>query len=326
MTYTDKYASTAKQFPYRLSKNDPTLCEWIINNDQPFHEPFFDETISRLRYLDVNQRKFKMVAHIDLLRNLCTGEERPPTAIIFHVSRCGSTLFSQVLNLRPEHLVLAEVPFFDQLLRLHYKGLAYAPSSCSNLFNAALQLYIQNNATKANEVFIKADSWHLHFYPEIRRLFPETPFILLYRHPTEVLRSQQKRRGIQSVPGLLEPGIFGFDENEMDNCDLDKYMTSVLDTYFRKMIEIAATDSNIVLINYAEGIMTGMQKIAAITNLPFEEGYQRLAMERAGFHAKYPEQRFAENAEEISMPPNLPAVIELYKQLDNMNVIKATGS
>ncbi len=51
-----------------------------------------------------------------------------------------------------------------------------------------------------------------------RKLYPQTPFILLYRQPGEVIRSQQKRRGMQSIPGLLEPEIFGFTKNEIAIC------------------------------------------------------------------------------------------------------------
>ena len=308
----------AQQLPYRLLSNNPAFCAWIKNDQANFSEPFFNETISRLRSAKLNQRRYKSVAHINMLPEWAakTGPAKKPSAIIFHVSRCGSTLFSQLLALQQQYMVLSEVPFFDELLRLPFKDAAVSKEQTSGLFDAALQLYINSSDNVPSHVFIKTDSWHLHFHEQLRMLYPEVPFILLYRNPLEVLRSQQRRRGMQAVPGIIEPAIFGLNPSQVAALDLDEYMAHVLHSYFDQMIAIAGKDPNSLLINYQEGALAGMKKIVSATGIPFDNNYETAIEERAGYHAKYPEQVFAEEQATEETPGFLQPVMQLYDQLE----------
>lgn len=308
----------AQQFPYQLLRNDPALCLWIQNEQGNFSEPFFNETITRLRSARLNQQRYKSIAHINMLPEWAaqTGPVKKPAAIIFHVSRCGSTLFSQLLALQQQYMVLSEVPFFDELLRLPFKDASVNKEQASILFDAALQLYINSSYKIPSHVFIKADSWHLHFYEQLRALYPEVPFILLYRHPLEVLQSQQRRRGLQAVPGIIEPGVFGFNSEQPVTNNLDQYMCDVLQSYFKQMIAIAGKDPHSVLINYNEGVLAGMKKIVTATGIPFDNSYKAAVEERAGYHAKYPEQVFTEEQADKEIPGFLQPVSKLYDELE----------
>lgn len=310
----------AQQFPYQLLRNDPALCAWIQNDQENFSEPFFNETITRLRSTRLNQHQYTSVSHINMLPGWAaqTGPGKKPSAIIFHISRCGSTLFSQLLALQQQYMVLSEVPFFDELLRLPFKDASIDKEQASVLFDAALQLYINSSYKVPTHVFIKADSWHLHFYEQLRTLYPGVPFILLYRNPLEVLQSQQRRRGMQSVPGIIEPAVFGLSTAQASSTDLDQYMGHILNSYFEQMIAIAGKDPNSVLINYNEGALAGMQKIVAATGIPFDDGYKTAVEERAGYHAKYPGQVFAEENTDKKIPGFLQPVSELYDRLEQI--------
>jgi hypothetical protein len=309
-----------RQFPYRLLQNDATLCEWIANTAENFTEPFFDETITRLKSATVNQGRSKMGTPLSLLadRAARNGWNRKPTCLIFHVSRCGSTLFSQLLALQQHHMVLSEVPFFDELLRLPFKNTAVTTREAGNLFHTALQFYINSAQTSPAQVFIKTDSWHLHFYEQLRQLYPAVPFILLYRDPWEVVQSQQRRRSMQSVPGIIEPAVFGFSAEQAAAYDLDKYMGQVLHSYFEKMIDIATRDANSVLINYNEGAIAGMKKIAAATGIACSRQQEQLIEQRAGFHAKYPGQVFKEENKRVTPPSFLAPTVALYDKLERI--------
>lgn len=311
-----------RQFPYRLLPADREFCEWLCNTADPFTEPFFDDSIARLRTEAVNQHPFKSVSALQMLPALAAagGTHRSPSAIIFHVSRCGSTLFSQLLALEPGHMVLSEVPFFDALLRLPHQDTGVTPDTAAQLFDAALQLYIQANAVEPSHVFLKADSWHLHFYESLRHLFPGTPFILLYRDPLEVLQSHQRRRGMQSVPGLIEPGVFGFTPDQAATGNLDVYMAWVLETYFEKMIRIARRDAAAILINYNEDVSLGMEKIAGAGGIALNEHYLTAIRARAGRHGKYPGELFTEVPGRSEVPEYLQPANALYRQLDAMRI------
>ncbi len=307
-----------RQFPYRLLRSDAQFCEWISNTGQPFSEPFFEDTIFRLRGAPQNQRRFRSLAAVALLPEWAAagGINRSPSAIIFHVSRCGSTLLSQLLALQAHNMVLSEVPFLDAMLRLPLQDAQVHTERAAALFHAALQLYIRSSAQQPVHLFIKSDSWHLHFYESLRKLYPGVPFILLYRDPWEVLRSQQRRRGMQSVPGVIEPELFGFSPVQAATTDLDVYMGMVLQSYFEKMIAIASADQGTVLLNYKEGVVAAMETIASATGMHLDPEYLEAISVRAGYHGKYPGEVFKEAVNDEAAPKYLEPVMALYQQLE----------
>ncbi len=245
-----------------------------------------------------------------------------PSAIIFHVSRCGSTLLSQLLSLDEKHIVLSEVPLFDELLQLPYKEDAIDIKIADDYLRAAIKFYAQKRNGKETHLFIKTDSWHLHFYKRLRNLFPSVPFILLYRNPTEVILSHQKQRGLQSVPGLIDPAIFGFSKRCLEETDLDLYIANVLETYFEKMVEISILDPLTLLINYEEGINSMMKKICHCTGIDLTEKVSGQFENRSRFDAKHPQQLFTKDHTNYNVPDFLLPAFELYKNLDEINLNK----
>jgi hypothetical protein len=305
--------------PWKLSHRS---CEWLYTGDKKFTEPFFDDTISVCRNLDENRKRYKVLSHLEMLSEWADDiNTLIPSVIIFHVSRCGSTLLSQLLALDETHIVLSEVPFFDELLRLPYKENAIETKIAGNYLNAAIKYYGQRKSGNEKDLFIKSDSWHLHFYNQLRALFPLAHFILLYRNPLEVIQSHQKQRGMQSVPGIIEPAVFGFSK-KVDEPNLDLYMANVLTGYFRVMIEITKSDPLALPVNYKEGMNNILKKITAFTGLPVMKKTEELINERSRFHAKHPHRLFAEEYKEVATPGYLLPVIKLYEQLDNINFLK----
>ena len=245
-----------------------------------------------------------------------------PTAIIFHVSRCGSTLLSQLLALDEKHIVLSEVPFFDDLLRLPFKESPAETKIGIDYLAAAIKYYGRKRTGKEEQLFIKTDSWHIHFYDRIRNLFPSVPCILLYRNPQEVMLSQKRQRGMQSVPGIIEPEVFGFSGQEVHETNLDAYMAKILESYYKKMKEIIARDPLTLPVNYKEGIKNIMAKVYAFTGMELTEKTEALFAERSHFHAKHPQQVFEEDYEEFSKPGYMIRVLQLYKSLEDIRLLK----
>lgn len=300
--------------PYRLFLQEGNnFCKWLFVGDNDFTEPFFEETISGCLKLSQNSQRIKCISSAGILpqwsENLDTIQ---PTAFIFHVSRCGSTLATQLLGLNEANITLSEVPFFDEVLRSQ-KG-----EQAAQLLQAAVSFYGNKRKPAQQRLFIKTDSWHIFFYPLIRKLYPATPFILLYRQPNEVIRSHQKRRGIQAVPGIIEPELFGFDRNEIMNLGLDEYMAKVLEKYFEFFIEIAEKDPLSLLINYNEGPLAIVEKVATASGFSFNKDEMDRMKQRSGYHAKYPQQVFSEEAIGSPVPGYLNAAIELYDKLEKL--------
>lgn len=319
-------AALAGWIPYKLSVREAVLqCMWLYTGDQRYTAPFFDETVSACLQLPENSGKFRSASSPEMLTHWPASINAvAPSAFIFHVSRCGSTLFAQLLGLPEQHIVLAEVPFLDALLRIPFGNLPVHEAAIPALFNGALRFYGQQRRGDETHLFVKCDSWHLCFYRELRQLYPTVPFILLYRSPDEVIQSQRRRRGMQSVQGVIEPGVFGFDETAILDLSLDDYMALVLDRYFRIMLEVAADDPHAVLVNYREPVLSTMDKIAALTRMKVSDQYRAQMEERSRFHAKYPQQVFQEPATDESLPESVQPVMRLYEELDALRIQRRT--
>jgi len=302
--------------PYKLffEEKEP-LCRWLFVGENEFTEPFFDETILKCR-ADGPNRSMKSVSSLEVLPALSESIEAiKPSAFIFHISRCGSTLACQLLSLNPCNIVLSEVPFFDELLRYRIGGSEeYSPG----LLKAAISFYGMKRKNNQDRLVIKTDSWHIFFYSRLRKLYPGVPFILLYRRPDEVDRSQQKRKGMQAVPGLIEPELFGFDKNDIDHIPREEYMFKVLEKYFAAFLNILKKDPLAFPINYNEGAIAIVKKIAALSGILITGDEIKKMQQRAHYHAKYPEQIFSEEPVKTPLPSYCARAFELYYETEKI--------
>lgn len=316
MNYKNKSA-VAGWIPVKLFPEDNNLlCRWLYAGDKAFDEPFFDESISVCRSLySENWHIKRSMSSTEVLTDWAKMMDTvEPTAFIFHISRCGSTLISQMLGMQPSNIILSEVPFFDDLLR--YGKMHNCMPAILPQLQAAVSLYGANRTGNFQRLFIKADSWHIHFYKELRALYPAVPFFLLYRKPDEVLRSQQKKRGMQALPNYLEPEIFGFDKEIVSATPLDEYMSMVIESYLDAFLDILQKDELAYAINYHSGAMSIVDTIAMVTGLSITEAEKLLMEKRAGFHAKFPQQVFSEENPDEAIPGFLERSFELYDKIE----------
>jgi len=131
--------------PYKLVNLQGQIhCRWLNTFNKTFIEPFFDETILKLKGLNSAHSAISSVSDLSMLEEWVAGlNSMEPTAFIFHISRCGSTLISQLLATSDQHIVLPEVPFFDDLLRLPYQHKGFTSKDASGLLMTAIKYYGQ---------------------------------------------------------------------------------------------------------------------------------------------------------------------------------------
>lgn len=286
----DIAAALREWLPYKLFYHDnQPACEWLYLDEHPFTAPFFDDTISECRCRESNYNRPKVISSLDILPQWADAIDHvQPSAFIFHVSRCGSTLLSQFLSLDRKHIVLSEAPFLDQLLRIPFDNRYDMVSLSREWFQAALPFYAQKRNGAEQHLFIKTDCWHIFFYERLRKLYPDTPFILLYRSPDEVLRSQQKKRGMQAVPGIVQPVIMGMRMEEGDPAlsNLDLYFSRVLEKILEAFVGVYKNDHRTLLVNYSEGMVNVLQKLMDFSNIPLTDELLKQIQDRSAFHGK----------------------------------------
>jgi len=294
--------------------------QWTYTGTKRFTEPFFSDTLSLCKGLPENRQRAETSLE-ELFDQAAATDAVEPTAFIFHVSRCGSTLLSQMLSESERCIVLSEVPLLDEILRLHlsYPGMLDEELR-DKLFKAALRLYARRSDKQETQLFIKCDSWHALFYERIRRCYPAVPFILLYRSPMEVVRSQDKLRGMHAVPGVLPPSIFGLEEKDLPGMSQELYFANVLESYFSAYETILEKDHGAFPLSYHEGSEGMLHSIMKHTGFVPDEKEMAAISQRARYHSKNRKAVFEERQEERPVPEYMQGVCEAFQRLERKRI------
>lgn len=298
-----------------LANNTPPLCQWFYFDETQFMEPFYYETLTKISHLPPNKYPMAALSSLDFLAAAASSfDSLVPGAFIFHVSRCGSTLMSQMLSTEQDFIAVSEPPLLDDILRLKYREPAIEQEEIDRAFMAAVDALGRKRKGSEQYFVVKLDSWHLFFYETIRRLYPATPFILMYRLPHEVFHSQQKQKGVHAIPGYLEKEMIGFGASPTS--DWATYLSSLLGRYYDTMANIAAADRNTHLLNYQEGPVRMITVLEASLKIKFSESILEKMMKRSHFHSKSRVQRFAESAAPLVDPVLLEAAVKGYDRME----------
>lgn len=303
--------------PYRLNFYENVSCQWLFVDDKAFTEPFFHESTAKCRIYDENRHIFKSTSTLEGLISYAESISTVvPTAFIFHVSRCGSTLLAQLLSLDEQNIVLAEPPIFDEVLReIAFKNTNILEETINESLKAVVKFLGQKRTGLEKNLFIKLDSWHIFYYEKLRKLYPETPFIFSFRRPDEVIRSQIKESGMHAAPGVIQPEIFGFILEEILTIERPVYVAKVLEKYFEQYLQIIENDKNALFINYSAGILTNLDKIEQFLQLKIEPTIRQKMVERTQFHSKSPNTVFSEPPLDDVLPDYQQKVYSLYETL-----------
>ncbi len=167
--------------PIRVTADEPKpVAEWLHAPEWRFTEPFFEDSV-RAALRD------PLVAFSRCEAPLQRTSERHPNGLIFHMSRCGSTLVSRTLAALPQIRVMSEAPPIDQVLATG--RVEWLRDVVGALGAGAEAHYV-----------IKLDAWHIYHLPLLREAFPEVPWIFVYRDPVEVMVSHARQPGMQMIP------------------------------------------------------------------------------------------------------------------------------
>lgn len=288
-------------------EGDDIRLRWMLFDAQPFREPFFHDDINRAKctYAVNRQRPF---VQTEIAKLGMTQMEQEPDLLVFHVSRCGSTLLTQLLGLDEQITTLAEVPLFDELLALPAKY------DRRTLLRAATHLLRRGT----DKLIIKCDSWHLLHYDFLRSCFPQTPVVFLYRNPAEVWQSQCKRFGVQAIPGYLRAEqLPGFSLAGNSAIAAGPYFGKLLELFFEKMIQYVA-DEKVLTLKYSRDAMSFVLPAAAHAGITPDANHLEQMKQRAGFNAKEKNEVFSEVLPEIPVPDFLEDAMALYKKLEQL--------
>lgn len=205
--------------------------EWLLLDGAPFSEPFLDETLDRLRRLPANERSRRPLTSLDALLTAKPG--LPLAGLIFHVSRCGSTLFTQLLGTTPRHTIASEPPIVDDILRSARRDPAITDEQRIAWLRGAIAALGSRQSATEEKLFVKLDCWAIFDLPLLRRAFPGVPLYFVHRHPLEVLVSLMRIPSITIVRDTVLPAQMGLSTEERDLLTQAEHAAAVLGALFR---------------------------------------------------------------------------------------------
>jgi len=262
--------------------DDRTTVTWRWFGRRRLLEPFYADDLARAAYRPINRFS---VLRTPLPRE---GDQpaRAPDGLIFHMSRCGSTLAAQMLAASPANRVISEAPPLDAVLALDLDDDAKVDAL------RAMVAALGRSCVGETRLILKLDCWHVRDLPLFRRAFPETPWVFVYREPLEVLVSHLRRRGVQMIPSLVPSARLGLDDPGVPDAD---YCARVLAAICEAAARHHAGDG--LLVNYRDlpgALLDRVLPHFGLTPSPEEAVLMRAAAAR---DAKAPGQAFFPDAE-----------------------------
>jgi hypothetical protein len=230
---------------------DEPRVEWTLMGARRLVEPFYEASLQRQMTQPFHQLFQRETSMDEAIAWIEAHPPAPVRGLIFHMSRCGSTLISQQLAAIERNIVASEPPPLKTVL-------------CAHLRRPGLSREVQVRWTRAmvgalgqprleeQALYIKLDCWNIHQMELVREAMPDTPWIFLYRNPLEVMVSQRRRPAAWTVPELLHPAALQLQLEDWNPAQLDIYRARALANICAAGLKAVRGNPNGLLVNYSE--------------------------------------------------------------------------
>lgn len=277
-------------FRYGVDADGPHVS-WTRLGDRRLREPFFNDTLTSLFQMPFNQA-FRQRTPLSFLREMYVQAPGvPATGFIFHISRCGSTLVSQMLASLARSIVVSEAPPLDLVLR--------SPASEPERVEALrwmVNAFAQRRFDEERDFFVKFDSWSILDLPIIKKAFPEVPWIFMYRNPIEVMVSNARMPGAQLIPGAIKSIFPRLSLEETLMMGFEERLARTIAAFCDAALE-AKDDPKGLLVNYSELPQAVTGRIARHFQLDFDAEELRALEDASRRDAKEPSLKFSSDSE-----------------------------
>jgi hypothetical protein len=280
--------------PYRLF---PDAVDWAdfggIALDGNFHLKATRAALAR----PINRLLRCRMTIADFLRGPPEGL-RAPDGLVFHMSRCGSTLVARMLAALPGSYAVNEAEPVDAMLHI-------AAGAPEDVQVAALRAIVGGLGRRPSaRWFLKLSAWPTLKLPLFRRAFPDTPWLFLHRDPAAVLASQLAMRGTELEPAITPPALFGL-ESEAAMTDED-YCAAAL----ARICEAALAEDGGLFVDHADLPQAFFDAILPHFGVPAEAAGMPSLRDLPSRHAKHPDRPWT--PDESPIDPAIRAAADTY--------------
>ena len=280
--------------PVRLYRSSSCLmADWCYLGDFRFTHPFFEQSLQQaLRHPFRVLFRHQTPAEL-LIQRAVTHPGIGPTGFIFHMSRCGSTLISQMLAASGRNVVVSEAAPVHSALYAEKLDPAMDETRKVALLRGMIHALGHPRAGAERRYFVKFDCWHTLDLALVRRAFPDVPWVFVYRDPVEVLESQSREPAAWTVPGMVP--IHGLDSSPAD-CAANRmeYAARILQAICQAA-RGRIGDGGLAL-NYSDLPDAVFGRLAAHFGCTWDERESALLRAASRLDAKSPQSLFTPNA------------------------------
>lgn len=265
-----------------------TWLDWAWCDGLRCDQPFFRDTVEAALRRPVNLalRPQTPLANLDL------GDEAalpPVRALVFHASRCGSTLVSRSLAQLDGVLALSEPGVVDDVL--HAEPLP-TPDRVFWLRRTMQALLRQAGAEAA---LFKLDCWHTLHWRLFAAAFPEARRYFVVHDPLEIAVSHLRQPGWQMVPGAI-PGLHDEPLETQIGWGREGYVSRTLQRIFTAGAELVS-EGGAGVLDYPHLHAQIERELVPVLGVPVSEAGRERLIAALQVHAKSPGESFAGDGE-----------------------------
>jgi len=224
--------------------------QWMDMSGVNLAEPFFQQTVERVR---AGGRR-ELFTEFDVLLQLEKQlDSVQPTGFIFHSSRCGSTLVANACRAINNSIVLSEANAIDKLIVRFITDPGDVKTSLYSVFlRGVVHALAQRRTGNEEHLFIKFGCCSFAQVEQIKRIWPNVPWLFLYRDPVETIVSNLK----DVPPWLLDndrrvlASIVATTPNEVAEMSLEELCARTIGSLFSTAHRLA--NDGQLLLNYKQ--------------------------------------------------------------------------
>ncbi|GKS85150.1 sulfotransferase family protein [Acidovorax sp. SUPP1855] len=278
-----------------------TLVDWMLAPTEVTRAPFFSDGVQDAMHHPFHQGFRRQTPLSDLLEWAQASPGLAPSGIVFHVSRCGSTLVTQAFAALDSHVTLSEPPLLDDLMRANalLPGMdrALAVPAARAVASAWSQPLRPGHGARRSHLVIKCDCWATGYADQIAQAWPDTPWLFLYRDPLEVLVSQWQQRAAYLIPGgPLGVNLAGIAFDDALQMGLEAYCARSLGALYETMVQQFRPERTL-LLDYRQLPSAILTEVAPHFGMALDAAATEQAELTFAVHAKHPNHPFAPDAQ-----------------------------
>lgn len=187
--------------------------DWLWFGPHRHLRPFFEDDVRIAGAMPFNWLFRVRTGLQALVSGYGMEPELPLKGLIFHMSRCGSTLLSQIYAAVPDNLVSSEPEPLSGVLQ--WIKLAKVDEVVAiPALQAIVAALGRDSGAGAKQHLIKAEAWNAHSIALFRKAFPSVNWVFLYRNSVEVLVSLIRQPAIHTVENLMPREIVELTDEE----------------------------------------------------------------------------------------------------------------